>query len=160
LSRSELNDEATALTYFKRAVDVRPDSREALLALESMYINGEQWEPLLGVFSQRIDASSTDAERLELMLRKAVVYEEKLGRPAEAIETYEAVLDVALDTRAVDALHRLYQSERRFTNQVQLFERQLDAAPDQAPTLHVHISKVASQKLNDVSRAFDELEAA
>src|SRR5690606_917300 len=39
-------------------------------------------------------------------------------------------------------------------------ERQLDAAPEDAATLHVQISKVASQKLSDVSRAFDELEAA
>jgi golgin subfamily B member 1 len=160
LSARELQDDTTALAYFKRSVEVRPDSREALLALESMYVNAEQWEPLLGVLSQRIDASSTDAERQELMLRKAVVYEEKLGRPSEAIETYEAALDVSMDARAIESLHRLYQSERRFSNQVQLLERQLDTSPDQAPTLHVQISKVASQQLNDVSRAFDELEAA
>lgn len=160
LSGKELNDEATALTYFKRAVDVRPDSREALLALETMYIASQQWEPLLGVLGQRVDASASDDERLELMLRKAAVYEEKLGRPSEAIETYETVLDIALDGRAVVALHRLYESERRFSDQIKLYERQLDASPNEAASLHVQISKVASQKLNDVARAFDELEAA
>lgn len=160
LSRTDLGDEPTALTYFRRAVDVRPDSSEALLALEAMYISGGQWEPLLSVLSQRIDAAPNDAERQELTLRKAAIYEEKLNRPSEAIDTYEAALDVSLDSRAVDALHRLYESERRFSNQVQLLERQLDAAPEQAPSLHVQISKVASQKLNDVARAFDELEAA
>lgn len=160
LSRDELADEATALEYFKRAVSVRPDSAEALLALERAYASSEQFEPLLDVLTQRADIAQSDSERKSLMLQKAVVLEDKLRRPSAAIEVYEAVLDLEMDGGAIAALHRLYDQERRYERELELFGRELEHKPHQAASLHVQMSRVASGKLKDMPRAFEELEAA
>src|SRR5690606_6762946 len=61
---------------------------------------------------------------------------------------------------AVAALHRLYDQERRYERQLELFVRELEHKPNQSATLHVQMSRVASGKLKDMSRAFEELEAA
>lgn len=160
LCRDELGDEATALEYFKRSVGVRPDSAEALLALERAYAGSEEFEPLLDVLVQRADIASSDQERKALMLQRAVVLEDKLKRPSAAIEVYEAVLDLEMDGGAVAALHRLYDQEHRYERALELFGRELDRKPHQAASLHVQMSKVASGKLSDMARAFEELEAA
>jgi tetratricopeptide (TPR) repeat protein len=160
LSRDELGDEASALEYFKRAVSVRPDSEAALSALERAYAATEQYEPLLDVLSQRAEIADSDQERKALMLQKAVVLEDKLKRPSAAIDVYEAVLDLEMDGGAVAALHRLYDQEGRFESQLELFTRELEHKPHQAASLHVQMSRVASGRLRDMSRAFDELEAA
>lgn len=160
ISRDELGDEATALDYFKRAVAVRPDSSEALVDLERAYAGGDQFEPLLDVLTQRADIAASDKERKELMLQKAVVLEDKLKRPSAAIEVYEGVLDLEMDGGAVAALHRLYDQEGRYERQLELFERELEHKPNQAATLHVQMSRVASGKLKDMPRAFEELESA
>ena len=160
LSRDELGDESTALDYFKRAVGVRPDSAEALLALERAYASTDQFEPLLDVLTQRADIAPSDADRKALMLQKAVVLEDKLRRPSAAIEVYESVLDLEMDGGAVAALHRLYDQERRYERQLELFGRELESKPQQAASLHVQMSRVASGKLKDMPRAFEELESA
>src|SRR5690606_40220077 len=44
--------------------------------------------------------------------------------------------------------------------QLELLQRQLSDEPSQAASIHVRMSKVASDKLKDTHRAFEELEAA
>src|SRR5690606_18852332 len=124
LSRDDLSDPSTALIYFRRAAEVRPDSVEALVALERAYVESEAFEPLLDVLAQRVDIATDDEERKTLMLRRAHLLEHELSRRAEAIEAYEAVLDLKMDPAAVQALHGLYDREQRFERQLELLQRQ------------------------------------
>lgn len=94
------------------------------------------------------------------MFRRARLLADVLDDNARAIEVYEAILDDGLDQNAIDALESLYTLEERWSELTDLYQRQLDAASDPEPMLHVKIARVASQRQNDVGRAFDELERA
>lgn len=162
LAQHQLQDRERARDYYVQALALRNDDRTALLALEELYSRAGQFAELLAVLERRAEYADSEQERQELLFRQAELQASQLEAPAKAIEVYEQILDHALEPRAVEALVKLYTAEGRFEALVELYQRQLDAAPapSEAAALHVRIARIATERQQDVERAFDELEAA
>lgn len=160
LARDALQDHTLAREYFEKALETRPDDRDTLVALESLYGSLDDSAALLGVLERRVDIAEDDREKKELLFRRARLLSDKLSDRTRAIAVYEEVLDVGLDPSAIEALESLYSAESRWDDLVSLYQRQLDAPGTSAADLHVKIAHIASQKLHDANRAFDELESA
>src|SRR5690606_10760210 len=76
----------------------------------------------------------------------------------EAILTYEDIITVELDRRAIVALEKLYAEANRYDDLVRLLERQLEeASGEKAADIRVSIARVSYAHLNDDHRALDEL---
>lgn len=160
LARGKLNDVELARAWYKRALDLRPDSRAALTALEAIYKQTEDNAALLDVLARRVEHASGDDERRELYYRQARLNRDVLSDRAAAIVAFESVLDLGLDPPAVKALEQLYAEAGRDEDLVSLYERQVAERPGNEADLHVKLADVARGRLRDLPRAFDRLEAA
>ena len=52
---AQLGNAAQAINCYKRAVDIDPENREALDALEELYQRGSAWAELLGVYRSKVE---------------------------------------------------------------------------------------------------------
>jgi len=160
LARTKLDDKALAVEWYKNALDARADDRRAMIALEELYGEANDAPNLLEILRQRVDNAESDDEKKALLFRQAALQRDALEDPTGAIDTYEALLDVELNPQAIDALEKLYKDSKRWEDLISLYERQLDGDVGTPAELRVKIAKVAHERLEDVSRAFDELAEA
>lgn len=160
LARQKLSDKKLAREYYEKALELRGEDRRAHLALESLYEEEGDSQALLGIFERRIESAESDDERKTLLYRKAKLLSDSLNDNAQAIGAYEAILDIALEPAALEALERLYTLEERWQDLVDLYRRQLDAGQGKPADLHVKMARVLAQRMQEPARAFDELEEA
>ncbi len=161
LSRDKLEDPRAAREYFEKALQVRADDCRVLESLEKLYEADDNHGALLDVVKRRVEVAESDSERKELLYKQARLAE-KDGDKRGAIETYEHILDLALEKDAIRELERLYTDEQRWDDVVALYERQIGQSPsdEEKATLHHALGRVASAHQNDHERAFGEYEAA
>lgn len=160
LARHRLADRELARQYYQKALELRSDDRGALAALESLYDETGDARSLLDVLERRIEVAEDEDERKLLMYRRARLLAEVLGEKARAISAYEAILDLRLETSAVEPLRALYSEQERFSDLLALYQRELDAGAGTPADLRVEMSRILATRLNDVARALDELEEA
>ncbi len=160
LARHKLADRELSRTYYKKALELRAEDKQALTALESLYEEAGDARSLLEILERRTEVADGDEERKSLLFRRAKLLSEALSERRRAIEVYETILDIALEREALTALEALYTAESMWVELVTLYERQLDAKLGDAAGLHVAIARVASRHQNNIARAFDELESA
>ncbi|MEB2314045.1 MAG: tetratricopeptide repeat protein [Sorangiineae bacterium] len=158
VARRKLADPQLAREYYQKALELRSDDATALLALEALYEEAGDAQHLLEILERRADLSEDDGEKRQLLFRRARLLADVLDDKARSIEVYETILELGLDVTAIEALEKLYTSEGRWVDLVDLHQRQLDA--DETPSLHVKIAEVAARRQQDLPRAFDELERA
>ncbi len=165
LARGKLADVDLARDYYRRVLDAHPDDHRALGALESLYRQIGEHEPLREILQRRADlATDLDARRAALA-EIAVLCETKLNRRDDAIAAWEQVLElVPGDTEAANALERLYASpgSERWSDLVELLERRLGFAQDleEAVDLRFRIGALHEQKLSDADKAVENYAAA
>lgn len=160
LARHKLADRELAREYYKKALELRADDKQALTALESLYEESGDARNLLEILERRTEIAEDDQERKALLFRRAKLLSEALSERRRAIEVYETILDISLEREALTALEALYTAEELWVELVGLYERQLDGKLGEPAALHVAIARVASRHQNNVGRAFDELESA
>ena len=94
-----------AAQSYEKVLKLDPADAEALQAMDALYRGTGHWEELISVFRRRIDLAENSAEGEAIYAQMAQVYEEKLGKPDEAIAAYREVL--ALDPTSHVALNAL-----------------------------------------------------
>jgi tetratricopeptide (TPR) repeat protein len=160
LARTKLEDKPLAIEWYKKALEAKTDDRRAMISLEELYAEANDAPNLLEILRQRVDNSENDDEKKKLLFRQAELQRDALQDQSGAIETYEVLLDVELNPRAIGALEKLYTDAKRWEDLIRLYERQLDGGVGTKAELRVKIAKVAHERLEDVSRAFEELAEA
>ncbi len=159
VARGDLGDRALARSWFERALELRPEDRDVLLELERLHEEAGAGPELLVVLERRAELAESDDERRALLYRQAKLVQAQSGA-SDAIRVYESILDLGLDAPAVDTLYALYEAEGRHEDLTALLERQIaEEAGPKAP-LFVRLARVYAERLGDVDRAFDQLEAA
>jgi tetratricopeptide (TPR) repeat protein len=160
LARDHLGDLELGREYFEKALELRPDARGPMQALEAIYEQSGDVPSLLGILERRADATPEQPERKQLMLRRAELLRDRLKDREQATEAFERILELGPDARAADALEGLYASAQRFEDLIDLYQRQLDSGASGAIALRVKVARVAARELADLPRAFEALEAA
>src|SRR5699024_6736358 len=92
LFQGELQDIGAAQETWIEALDLKPDNHEALKALETIYLETENWEALYENFEQQLALSSDNNERALLLRQMAQLNESALGRPEEAVDCWNRLL--------------------------------------------------------------------
>src|SRR5262249_17843916 len=145
-------DPATARDYYRRVIDAAPDHPKALVALEALYLEGQEWEPLFEIYQRRADLSEDGDTKRDYLARAATLVEEKLGRPSEAISFQEQILEISAGDRdALGALERLYGDAQRWADLADLLERRLGFADDleEAVRLRFRLGELYDKLLKD-----------
>ncbi|MFN0253619.1 MAG: tetratricopeptide repeat protein [Kofleriaceae bacterium] len=163
LSRAVRRDLNLASEYYIKVLDSQHDDHRALAALENIYRDTGDTEKLVAILLRQADSSAADVEdRVAALVEAAGLYIQ-LGRPDDAIGTWEQVLALAPERRdAVDALEALYREQGRWPDVVDLYERRLGFATsvEEAVGLRVQLGEIHEKHLHDVEAAIDNYSAA
>ncbi|MGZ3405885.1 MAG: tetratricopeptide repeat protein, partial [Polyangia bacterium] len=160
----KLGDRETAREYYRRVLDMSPDHPKALDALEGIYVEGREWEPLYEVYVRRSELSQGDDDRRRhYLMQLAALCETNLDRPMEAIRAYEQVLEMfPHDADAGRALEQRYVAAHRHAELAELLEKRLGYCEDvdEAVALRFRLASLYDEDLADADRAVENYRAA
>ncbi len=159
----KLGDRATAREYYRRVIDTTPDHPKALDALEQIYLEGREWEPLFEVYARRAELfTGDDDKRRHYLMLLAELCERELDRASEAMRAYEQVLELfPADLEAFRSLEKHYASTHRSADLAELLEKRLTFADDldEAVSLRFRLATLYDEDLQDSDRAVDNYRA-
>ena len=127
----KLEQSDRAVEYFRRAQSIQPEDASALVALERLYTRTERWSDLVDTLLKKAQLVTDPAEREEIRIRTARVWEEMLGNAEQAIVAWNVVLqDNPGNVQALRALDRLYLTRGEFRELADNLQRQLNLVTD------------------------------
>ncbi len=151
-----LDDPNAAIDSFRTVLDIDDMDEAAVSALERLYIQQEQWLPLKDIYSKKADLTEDPEKKKEMWFVLGGIYERELGDSAQAIETYQAILDIEPDEiKAIQALDRLFVQAERWYDLLQNLEQQVELTESDGDCLELkfRIGKLWEGNLGDLSRA-------
>lgn len=152
-------DEAIRLSREVRATE--PHTPESLLRLGEMLGNIESWDEAVICFEKAAVLQNETDAKVETLLHAAMIYRDKLARPNEARNAYEALLQCApAHETAYLALAEIYRNTQEWRKLVQLNESfvvsmaNTPSATAQRLTILTEIRDVLDAKLAEKDLAF------
>lgn len=131
LAAQRLNDEARAIQWYERALELEPTHLPALQALEKLYARAEHWAPLIALHSREANHALDPLRRAAALQKVAEIYEQKLGDRQQAIAHHARALGIVPGYEpSFRALSRLYTEAHRWNELIELYERAVELAPD------------------------------
>lgn len=149
-----------AIETWRRIFEEDPDDQDAVEALIRLYERTAQWELLVEMLREKLEAAAGESQRKAILYRIARTYEEQLQEPDETILTYRSVLEAdPRDRKALEALDRLYSREGRWGELIDLLETERDQYKgedqDRVDTLELRIADVLQHQLGQVEQAIE-----
>ena len=158
---------------------LKPEDGTAMTRLEELLRRQERWDDLASLLEKRtsstLDRLPDPADRRKRMRELAELYDHRLERPYEAIDTYERfVKSVEDDDRgaeqadvvregceALEALSRLYARLGMWPKAVAALERQIELEPerDRLRNLRWRIGEMRERELGQADEAISAYEA-
>jgi tetratricopeptide (TPR) repeat protein len=160
IQETRAGDVEGAISSIKRILDLEPEDGAALDDLVRIFRGTEKWHPLLNVLHRKLELAESAEAKLEARLEIAVVWEQGIEDLDQAVESYKDILIVDDRHRqALSALERLYTLLERWSDLIEIYERQVQLAGDASEAI-VILSRIASiweEQYRDLSRASDTL---
>jgi tetratricopeptide (TPR) repeat protein len=178
--RERLGQTDKAENLYRQILSLKSDDEIALTRVEEICRAEERWSDLANVLEKRTsgptEALPPGPERRAKLRELAELYEVRLEKPYEAIDTLERfAAEAAEEDRttedhaafarealaAYDALTRLYSRVGLWVKAVESLQRQADLAPDRATArdLRVRIAAIYEKELGLSERAIEAYEA-
>ncbi len=131
-----LADRESAITAYQQVMSLDQDNEKALSQLEKLYSELELWEPLVEVLLRRIDVVY-DGELQERLLRRvAMIQEEILANPQEAVGSVERLREIdPANLEYVATLERLYEETKNFEELEELLRLKVGLLMDEQKQL-------------------------
>jgi tetratricopeptide (TPR) repeat protein len=164
LSRAVRRDLDLAREFYQTVLDVQPDDRRALAALESIYRETADDAHLVEILLREAspDYGASHDDQVAALSEAANIYV-KLGRTDDAISTWESVLELAPERGdVIYSLESLYSSQGRWHDVTQLYERRLGfvTSVEEAVALRVQLGELYEKHIHDIEAAVDNYAAA
>ncbi|MBM4319350.1 MAG: tetratricopeptide repeat protein, partial [Deltaproteobacteria bacterium] len=142
---------------YRAVLELDPEAKPALDALEQLYTRAEQWERLLEIYLKKRELACDATQREACSFRIGYLWEEMLGNLAEATEVYRAILDEDNGNRqALEALDRLYSAREMWPDLAENLRRQLVLAEgDDALVLTLRLAALLEGELGEAREAIE-----
>ena len=160
VARDQLGDAARSRRFCDRILEIQPDNREALDALEALTEVAEDFSALLDVLRRKTDLAETPGARVSLLLRRADINEQRLEDIPAAIDCQEQALAETQPKEAYEGLERLYAKAERFDDLAMHYDRMLDDGIGEPVQIRHRLGIVQLDKLNDAWAATDQFREA
>ncbi|MBN1656341.1 MAG: tetratricopeptide repeat protein [Deltaproteobacteria bacterium] len=160
VARTQFNDVVLTREYFGRVLELLPEDKQALDALETLNAEIGDYEALIEILTRKHELAEDPGTRRRLLLQKAEIYERRLEDSSSAISALEDVVKEVSDEHAYEALERLYTKEQRWPDLVAMVEQQLDRKVGNAVELHYKLGKNYLVNLAEPYRALEHLREA
>jgi tetratricopeptide (TPR) repeat protein len=126
--REQLGETEDATRVWTLLLQEAPQDRQALDALSKLYERSQNARSLSDVYARQAALATTPGDRLVLLKKAAVSYEEA-GDDASAIDCLKTALAIGRDAEVLRALERLFGRLRRAAEQADVLD-QLAGASD------------------------------
>ncbi|HEY0476100.1 MAG TPA: tetratricopeptide repeat protein [Kofleriaceae bacterium] len=161
LAEDRLGDAATAERAWLIVLEVEADAFDAFEALARAMRSAERWHDLRALLERRVLVTLDERVRLGALLELAMLEEDVLARPDQAIAWHRQVIE--LDPGHVTsyrALDRLLAAAERWDSLEELLERQAQVmdAPRDRIDLAYRRAELFAHRLGEPMRAVDLLE--
>jgi golgin subfamily B member 1 len=181
LAESVRSEPEVAAAHYRALHELAPRDREVLLARDRLALAAERWEELAEVLDRRMQIEEDPGARVELAIRSGLLAADRLQRPAQALDAFEAVIEhhvlpgaaiEAIDriadqqpellARASELLGQVYQRSGRFDKLRKALLRRLKAEKDEETIrrLRLQVAEISSVNLGDLEAAYSSLETA
>ena len=146
----EDRDPDRAGSAYEKLLVADPNADDAYRGLERVLELREDWHPLVNLYARHISAAKTPAQRVELYLAAAKIYEVKLDDQIKAIESNLNVMAIDDTNRtALAALPRLYVKTETFDRAVDMLTKHAALEADRGAPLYADAGKIAFEQLLD-----------
>ena len=169
LCTERLHDNAAAIALWKQILAEAPETADGLDTLENLAEREKDWETLASVLQTRAEATTNDAARIELLQRMGVIFNERLGRPDDAIAVWQTVLAVDPEASRVrrmlkdayvaqgawESLETLYAEANDWAGLAETLSQASEAAGDPATVVRLSLraAELYTEPLGDPGRA-------
>lgn len=153
-----LGDVDMAVDAHRRVLDLDPDERASIEALDRLYLRSQQWPELLAVYRRKLEMTEATEDREALQFQIANLLEEMLDDAPEAITVYGDILEHdATNVRALRALDRLYGQQAMFAELADVLEKQLALSDDEHEkiALRVRLGNLHERELGNIGLAVE-----
>ncbi len=118
-----------AIEGWKRVLDLRGEDPEALGALAGLYEQQAKWAELTDVLERHFDIAESDEDRVQILIRRARLFAERLNRDDEALETWQRVLDIDFsNVTALRAIADVWRTRKDASELVTALHATIDRA--------------------------------
>nr|WP_276602857.1 tetratricopeptide repeat protein [Nannocystis pusilla] len=158
VQEGQLGDAAAAIETYRSIVDSEPGDREALAALERLYLAGGSVPQYLGVLEAELDTTTVRDEQIAIYDRMAAAHVNLAQDPARAAEALEKIL---LLDKYRDPTYRqledLYTRLEKWTELVETYRNHIavTTAPAAKVDLLVAMAQVYEKQIQDIDRAIE-----
>lgn len=162
-----------AIAAWEQVLEIIPDNKNALSALERLYEDSARWHDLVDLLERRLGFAFTVEEAVTLRYRLGEIHEDKLYDNEAAVENYSAALggdpmhtratealeryldDPGLRLQAADVLEHIYVGQQDWIKLVRIYEIKLEEAddPDDRLVLTRHIARLYEEHVEDLQKA-------
>ncbi|RMG99750.1 MAG: tetratricopeptide repeat protein [Deltaproteobacteria bacterium] len=158
IQETSLADADAAIETYRDILASEPTDREALGALERLYLARGEIDAYLDILEAELDAAVDPEEQIGIYDKMARVLVETANDPERAAEALEKI--VMLDPSRLDAYERLeelYRAQERWSELVDTYRRHADATEDVAVRVQAlrAAAEVYRNEIEDVDRAID-----
>lgn len=156
LHAGPLEDPAQAEATYRRVLALRPRHLGAVQAIQRVAEDAGRWDALVDAIERELSMVEDPREQVTLWYRAGEVLDLRLGRRTEAIARLVRAQAIDPHHRAtLGALARLYTLERRATDLVAVYQRQLELDPEgtAAVALLQRMGETQELELSDLDAA-------
>ncbi len=149
-----------AIEQYHAVYEAQNDHPEAIAALAELYRQTQQFRELLGIHERRMELETDPDARRALAYQVAALWENELGDPDRAIDSYRGILEEYGDDEvdAYAALDRLYEQQERWNDFAATIERRIDLGPsshEELAALKFRLARTLELHLADKLRAVE-----
>ncbi len=155
---TRLERHVDALGAYSRALREDNANEMTLGHLERLADVTRMWTKLAELYASEAEKSLDVPRQVDLLARLARIYEEELGQSADAIKTYQRILDAEFDNRlAVAALDRLYTGAEMWQELSGVLRKEIQLAETDAEVVNLQfrLGQVLEQCLGDLPAAIE-----
>ena len=106
---SQLEDVDNAVARYRRVLEVEPENKTAISALDRLFTMTERWSDLVEILAREAEIGDSPDEILEFRYRLGVVHQTRLNDLNAAIGAYREVISAAPEhTATLEALEGLF----------------------------------------------------
>lgn len=163
IHETQRGDKTAAIVVLRSIVELTPADGRALSELDTLLSDEERWEDLVSILELLCDSAPSERVRINVLMRLAMVLDNRLSRPVDAAEKLEDVVAIEVKNEvALSALERLYRDLERWEDLARTYKRQLEATEDSEARfdLFLELGFVAYQRLDDSRAAIEAWEGA
>ena len=151
-------DVRMAIDAHRRVLQLEPDERDSIEALDRLHLRSQDWHELLAIYRRKLELAEAPEDKEALQFQIANLLEEMLGDAHEAIQVYAEILQVAPENgRALRSLDRLYAQEGMWPELADALERQLALTEEPAEQIEfrVRLADLHHRQLGNLGLAIE-----